>query len=105
MFKGIKNWPEEKKKFFALFSAIIITIIIAVVWYIIHPIFNNSDGVVSDTGTSSFDEITNSIQKIGDEFNKAKEVFSKFTGASTSTGSTTVTTATSSEEASTTNNI
>jgi hypothetical protein len=72
----------------------VITIIIVVIWYIVRPIsFNNPDSQ-NVSGTSTFDELNQSIGKIGEEINKFQEMFASTTGTttedSTSTASSTI---------------
>ncbi len=79
----MKDWPEEKKKFFALSLAVLITAVMVITWYEIHPIFNNTDGQKTAVSSSTIDDMNNSIRQISEEFAKFKELFGTSTASST----------------------
>ncbi len=65
--------------------AVIITVAIVIIWYIIKPVFSPKTDSQIDSATSTFSEINESIQKIGEDFNKIKGMFSNNATSSTST--------------------
>ncbi len=94
-----KEWPEEKKKVFSIFTAGIITVAVVIIWFSFNPIFQKSD--VSVENNDSVNYLKESFQKFSDQFDSAKDQVSNLI-SNMNESSTTSTSST--EVASSTNN-
>jgi hypothetical protein len=80
-----KNWPEEKKKLFSLFTAGVLTLGIVISWFSFNPIF-----VASNEGYNVPKDNTNylsdTLNKISEQYNSVKSQIENLSGT-TSTSS------------------